>query len=107
MSRNKTRGTSLHPLHRRHLPPGRICQPRSNGSLLLLFAGSPSYDAPATSAFKDIKAGDQFYKEVSWLASTKISTGWSDATFRAADPVQRAAMAAFIHRYDSSVKPIA
>lgn len=64
-------------------------------------AGSPSYTAPSNSAFKDIKSGDQFYKEVSWLAKQKISTGWSDGTFRPGHAIERGAMAAFLYRFSN------
>lgn len=62
-------------------------------------SGSPEYSAPATSRFRDIKPGDQFYKEVSWMATRGITTGWADGTFRPTDTVRRDAMAAFIYRY--------
>lgn len=63
-------------------------------------AGSPGFTAPAASPFTDISAGDQFYREVSWLAHNKISTGWADGTFRPVQPVNRDAMAAFIYRFE-------
>lgn len=64
-------------------------------------AGTPNYSAPSTSPFHDIKPGDQFYKEVAWLANTGISKGWDDGTFRPVTPIKRDAMAAFIYRYDA------
>lgn len=64
------------------------------------YAGSPAYEAPAQSSFVDIKAGDQFYKEISWLAAQGISQGWSDQTFRPVTSIKRDAMAAFIYRYE-------
>jgi serine protease len=64
------------------------------------FAGSPSYTAPGKSAFRDVPASSQFYPEISWLASTGISTGWDNGTFRPLTPVARDAMAAFMKRFD-------
>ncbi|WP_297083313.1 S-layer homology domain-containing protein [uncultured Demequina sp.] len=61
--------------------------------------GRPSYSAPKSSAFTDVSPSDPFYKEISWLASTGISTGWSDGTFRPKDNISREAMAAFLYRY--------
>lgn len=66
-------------------------------------AGSPAYEAPLVSPFKDVKSGDVFYKEISWLASQGITTGWVEAdgtrSYRPVTPVKRDVMAAFIYRY--------
>lgn len=63
------------------------------------YAGSPAFNAPAVSRFTDVKKGDQFYKEVSWLANSGITTGFSDKTYRPVTPINRDAMAAFVYRY--------
>lgn len=67
------------------------------------FAGLPAFTPPSTSPFADINSGSQFYKEMSWLANTGISTGWTEAnrtkTYRPVQAVNRDAMAAFMHRY--------
>ncbi|GAA3295980.1 hypothetical protein GCM10017708_34790 [Arthrobacter citreus] len=42
-------------------------------------AGSPAYTPPARSPFADVSTGQQFYKEMAWLADQKISTGWVEA----------------------------
>ena len=72
-------------------------------AFLYRLAGSPEYSAPGVSPFGDVPADSQFYKEISWLASTGISTGWAmeDGTkqFRPLDSVARDAMAAFLYRY--------
>ncbi len=69
-------------------------------------AGSPSYTPPKTSPFKDVNAGQQFYKEICWLASRNISTGYpgpgGTATYRPLEPVNRDAMAAFMYRLAGS-----
>jgi serine protease len=66
-------------------------------------AGSPAFNAPAVSPFADITPSTQFYKEITWLASQGISTGWIEAngskTFRPVQPVNRDAMAAFMYRF--------
>ena len=67
------------------------------------YAGSPHVDLPATSPFKDVPADSQFYREITWLASTGISTGWPDGTYRPVTPIARDAMAAFIYRYTDKV----
>ncbi len=69
------------------------------------FAGSPSYNAPGQSPFTDVARNNQFYREISWLASTGISTGWKEASgkaaFRPVTPINRDAMAAFMYRFDA------
>jgi hypothetical protein len=61
-------------------------------------AGSPSYDVPKVSPFKDVATDNLFYREIAWLHETGISTGWDDGTFRPYDPINRDAMAAFLYR---------
>ncbi|MEG9249173.1 peroxidase family protein [Arthrobacter sp. Soc17.1.1.1] len=65
-------------------------------------AGSPAYTPPAVSPFADVTTSQQFYKEMAWLADRGISTGWIEAdgtrTYRALQPVNRDAMAAFLYR---------
>ena len=68
-------------------------------AFLYRLAGSPSYNAPVTSPFSDVATDNQFYKEISWLAETGITTGYPDGTFRPVTPVKRDAMAAFMHRF--------
>lgn len=56
--------------------------------------------APIVEPFIDITPSSPFYKEISWLASQKITTGWADGTFRPHEPISRDAMAAFLYRFD-------
>lgn len=53
---------------------------------------------PSTSPFRDVRPGMSFYREITWLAASGISRGWSDGTFRPYHPVNRDAMAAFMFR---------
>jgi serine protease len=70
------------------------------------FNGSPAYTAPGISPFADVTLQTQFYREINWLASTNISTGWDESngtrTFRPVQPVNRDAMAAFMYRYNTA-----
>lgn len=59
--------------------------------------------APAVSPFVDMTPGSGFYREISWMKSARISTGYADGTYRPADAVTREQMAAFIFRLDSYV----
>ncbi len=69
-------------------------------AFLYRFAGEPSFTPPAVSEFTDITPGTPFYKEITWLADTGITGGYTDGTFRAGQPVNRDAMAAFLFRFD-------
>ncbi|MET3165147.1 UNVERIFIED_ORG: hypothetical protein ABIB19_003579 [Arthrobacter sp. UYEF10] len=69
-------------------------------------AGHPPFTPPAVSPFADIAPSTQFYKEITWLSAQGISTGWDEGdgqrTFRALQPVNRDAMAAFMYRLAGS-----
>ncbi|MCT9869176.1 S8 family serine peptidase [Paenarthrobacter aurescens] len=71
-------------------------------AFLYRMAGSPAYTPPAKSPFKDVTTTQQFYKEMSWLAQTGISSGWTESdgsrTYRPLTPINRDAMAAFLYR---------
>ncbi|MDK1359166.1 S-layer homology domain-containing protein [Arthrobacter sp. zg-Y1219] len=69
--------------------------------------GSPAYTPPKKSPFVDVSTSNPYYKEISWLAAKKISTGWKQkngVVFRPHDPVSRDAMAAFLYRLAGSPK---
>lgn len=70
----------------------------------------PGYAPRGT--FTDVPVDSQFFKEIEWLANNGISTGWtvdnyavspptSSRVYRSLEPVNRDAMAAFMHRYNS------
>lgn len=61
-------------------------------------AGSPKFTA--TKSFKDC-ANNEHKTAINWMATVGISTGWADGTFRPANLTERAAMAAFLHRFDA------
>ena len=63
------------------------------------YAGKPYYVAPKGSQFVDVPESTIFYREIMWLRSRGITTGWGDGTFRPYEPIKRDAMAAFIYRY--------
>ncbi len=70
-------------------------------AFLYRLAGSPEYEAPSTSPFKDCNTKTPHYKEVCWLAGTGVSEGWTvtgGKEFRSYSDVARADMAAFLHR---------
>ncbi|MFW2513872.1 S-layer homology domain-containing protein [Demequina sp. SO4-13] len=61
-------------------------------------AGEPTFNPPKVSPFKDITTRSSFYKEITWLANTGVTTGYKDGTYRPFQPVTRDAMAAFMYR---------
>lgn len=74
--------------------------------------GEPEYTPSASdkARFSDVTESTPHAKEIWWLASTGISTGYPDGTFRPLATVVRQDMAAFLHRTfaqfgDGSDKP--
>ena len=69
-------------------------------AFLYRLAGSPDYEVTDEdmSAFTDVNADTPHLKEVCWLASTGISTGFPDGTFRPYANIARCDMAAFLQR---------
>lgn len=61
-------------------------------------AGEPKFTPPPRSPFSDMTPRTKFYKEVTWLASTGVTTGYSDGKYKPQRPVTRDAMAAFMYR---------
>ncbi len=67
-------------------------------AFLYRYEGRPSSTVPAKSPFKDMKPSSKFYREVTWLSRTGMTTGYSDGTFRPKANVSREAVAAFLYR---------
>ncbi len=75
-------------------------------AFLYRFAGEPTFSAAAASeslspasTFGDVTPSTPFAKEIAWLASTEITGGYGDGTFRPGQAVNRDAMAAFLYRF--------
>lgn len=64
-----------------------------------------TYQGPATSPFSDMRKGDKFYNEITWMYQQKLSTGIAQPSgkpkYAPKDRVSREAMAAFIYRLKS------
>ncbi|MFW2512311.1 S-layer homology domain-containing protein [Demequina sp. SO4-13] len=73
-------------------------------AFLYRFADSPEWTAPEESPFVDVTADNtEFYAEITWLADSGITTGWTvgdETQFRPFSPITRDAMAAFLYRFD-------
>src|SRR5690606_15122748 len=72
-------------------------------AFLYRLAGEPAYTPPTSPRFTDVPLSHPFYKEISWLSQTGITSGYSDGTFRGGSVVTRDAMAAFLYRYDQNI----
>jgi hypothetical protein len=88
-------------------PQGLAYQPKASttreamSAFLFRAAEVKGYNAPTTSKFVDMKPSDKFYKEISWMADNKISTGVKTPQGLAYQPkasTTREAMSAFLYR---------
>jgi predicted outer membrane repeat protein len=68
-------------------------------AFMFRFAGEPEFVAPGTPTFPDVPTDHQFFDEIEWLASTEITGGFGDGTYRPSASVSRQAMAAFLFRF--------
>ncbi|WP_162148873.1 S-layer homology domain-containing protein [Arthrobacter sp. H20] len=88
--------------------PGKVL--KTSAETLTVEAGNTVVAPGATvfpvRSFADVPRDLQFSREISWLASTGISTGWNEkngsSTFRPVTPIARDAMAVFIYRLAGS-----
>lgn len=64
---------------------------------------APSFTPSAQSPFIDVPTSHPFYAQIAWLASTGVSTGWDVGggrwAFQPTWPIQRDAVAVFLHRH--------
>ncbi|GMA31404.1 hypothetical protein GCM10025875_13960 [Litorihabitans aurantiacus] len=70
-----------------------------------LYRLADAEDAPVTTTpFTDVAPTDQYATEIAWAARTGITTGWTGndgtALYRPLEPINRDAIAAFLHRFD-------
>jgi hypothetical protein len=54
-----------------------------------------------TVEFADVPGSNQFFFEIGWLAASGVTTGYPDGGFHPLGTVNRDAMAAFLHRFDT------
>jgi hypothetical protein len=71
-------------------------------AFLYRFAGKPAYTAPSRACFSDVSGGRMYAREMCWMKSSGVSTGWADGTYRPLQPVKRDAMAAFLQRFNAT-----
>lgn len=61
-------------------------------------ADAEEYVAPQEEPFDDVPLNDLFHREISWMKTTGITTGFPDGEYKSLTPVARNAMAAFMIR---------
>ncbi|MHA3725095.1 S-layer homology domain-containing protein [Leucobacter sp. HY1910] len=90
--------------------PGDNVTREAMAAFLYRMKAPANYKAPTKSPFVDMKPGDKFYKEITWMHSANISTGTKTPRGTVYEPkagVTREAMAAFLYRMDDTSKPAA
>ena len=55
--------------------------------------------ATTTAPFPDVPTGFAFCQEITWLASSGITTGYADGQFKPGNQISRQAIAVFLYRY--------
>lgn len=63
-------------------------------------ASGESFKTPAKPHFKDVPKSAQFYREIEWLRSKGITTGYKGRKYKPYDEISREATAAFLYRYN-------
>lgn len=79
--------------------PGSTLTRAQMATFLWRYAGTPT-GAPAH-GFADVTPGIWYDDAVAWLASSGITAGTGPGTFSPNDPVTRAQMAVFLHRFSA------
>ena len=74
------------------MPRGQIV------TFLWRYKDKPAPKSGCSGSFPDVPKTHTFYKAVSWAASYKITTGFSDGTFGPAKDCTRGQCVAFIYR---------
>ncbi len=82
--------------------PGLAVTRQAAASFLYKLAGSPNFTTPANASFKDVPKSHAFFKEIEWLVSSRIASGFSDGTFKPTGDVTRQALASFLYKYAGS-----
>ena len=82
--------------------PGQPVLREQMAAFIFRLVGDDSYEAPEFSKFTDVPETHVFYREISWMGETGISTGYSNGdgtrSFAPSQPVLREQMAAFLYR---------
>jgi len=95
---------------KRYAPKSAVTR-EAMAAFLFRMQAPKNYQAPKKSPFADVKPGQKFYKEITWMYQSKLSTGVKQKSgkpkYLPKASVSREAMAAFIYRLDKGAKPAA
>jgi hypothetical protein len=83
--------------------PGQPVTRQAMAAFLYRVAGEPPFTDPVAPTFPDVPLDHTFITEIEWLASTGVTGGFPDGTFRPSQAVSRQAMAAFMLRLAQDV----
>lgn len=81
-------------------------RPRDNiardaiAAFLYRFEGKPAFTVTESSPFSDVRPSTQFFKEIVWLYTAGITTGFANGSFQPFRSTSREAIAAFLYRLD-------
>lgn len=64
-------------------------------------ASGAVFTPPSKPSFKDVPKTAQFYREIEWLRSEGITTGYAGRKYKPYEPISREATAAFLNRYSN------
>lgn len=78
--------------------PATAVSREATAAFLCRLGGKGVQATSSPALFTDI-ATSPFVKQINWMATTGVSTGWPDGTFRPLAYTQRDVMAAFLYRY--------
>jgi hypothetical protein len=86
-----------------YLPTDSVSR-QAMSAFLYRLDGSPAYTPPAVASFTDVAVGDLFFKEIEWMKSQAITTGYDNGngtvSYHPVENVSRQAMAAFLYRFE-------
>lgn len=89
--------------------PDRSISRGELASYLFRYAGDEDYAAPAQDGFTDVPKTAGTYRDISWLVTNRMVTGYSDGTFRPTQNVTRGETSKYLYGVETLVngKPAA
>jgi hypothetical protein len=88
--------------------PGNLYKPnnpvtrQAMAAFIYRYDDDVPFDPPEAPSFEDVGLNHDFFTEIEWMNDEGITTGYPGDLFKPAGLVSRAAMAAFLHRYEES-----
>lgn len=78
--------------------PDAIIDRQTFARIIYIYRGKPTYTPPIKSPFTDVPTTHPYYKEITWLITQGVTTGYWDKTFRPTHAVERNTFAVFLYR---------